>query len=214
MSIIKVKREEIGLTQKQVANFLKLSQPAYYKIENGQTKMRSQLKKKIMQILDLKEADLETKIDNQTDADQYRQLQKENSELISELIEKEEVLNFFIQHFEMSNKKQEFISSLWIYVQDISMIKYPEKYKKISEWCNENQELIMATIDKGLMPESCYPAHIKKLDNELENIRMYFIEKAMYNSKIFRYLKEKRLLNKKEINYYNNYRKIDPKMVK
>lgn len=214
MNIIKEKREEKGLTQREVADLLKLSQPAYFQVENGQRKIKGQLKKNLIQILDLKESDLTIAVPEQIPENRIKELTEENEQLKEKLKLSEEITKFFIEHFHMNDHKEEFISTLWFYVQDRNMITYPEKYAKIAEWQSKNDSVIWDAIVNEKAPEDCYPPHIKKLDQELDNIRGYFIEKAMYDSTIFKFLKENRLLDKTETKHYNRYRKIDPKTVK
>lgn len=214
MNIIKEKREEKGLTQREVADFLKISQPAYYQIENGQRKIKGQLKKNLMKILDLKESDLTNIGSEEISESRYKELVDENEKLKVQLKSREEINNFFIEHMNIKDKKEDFVSSLWYYVQEKNMITYPEKYSKIAEWESENYTKITEAFDNNVSPESAYPPNIRKLHDELENIRMYFIEKAMYESYIFKFLKENRLLDKTEIGHYNRFRKIDPRTVK
>lgn len=214
MNIIKEKREEKGLTQREVADLLKLSQPAYFQVENGQRKLKGQLKKDIMHILGLKESDLLHTSSEQLPEQRIKVLTEEVEQLKAELKSSKEIIDFFIQHFEFKGKKEEFIETLWFFVQDHNMITYPEKYRAISKWKSENDALIWNAIVENKAPEDLFPAHIKKLEEELEKIRGYFIEKAMYESKLFKFLKDNRLLNKAEIKHYNSYRNIDPKTVK
>lgn len=214
MNIIKEKREEKGLTQREVADLLKLSQPAYFQVENGQRKIKGLLKKNLMQILDLKESDLTMTASEQIPEISLKELTEENIQLKESLKWSEEINLFFVEHYHINDKKESFISTLWFYLQDRNKIAYPEKFAKIAEWESENQSKLVDAIVNEIAPESCYPPPIKKLYDELEKIRMYYIEKAMYESTIFKFLKDHRLLNKTEISNYKRYRKIDPKTVK
>ncbi len=211
MSIIKSKREEKSLTQKEVAELLGLSQPAYYKIENGQTKLKGQLKKKVMQILNLKESEFPAANSEEMFQNQYQQVLEDNEKLKVDLKNKNEILSFLIDLMELSDNKIDYFSNLWMYVQDRNRIKLPEKYNKIEEWKEENQHLILESFHKGIPLEEFYPSHIKKLEKELHKVLDYYIEKTIYESNIFMFLKENRLLKKTDLDNYNKFRKINIK---
>ena len=138
MNIIKEKREEKGLTQREVADFLKISQPAYYQIENGQRKIKGQLKKNLMKILDLKESDLTNTGSEEISESRYKELVDENEKLKVQLKSREEINNFFIEHMNIKDKKEDFVSSLWYYVQEKNK-RFPSSQLNSRQRCRETE---------------------------------------------------------------------------